>query len=49
MIGWLSFYAGLSMVSAAVLWPMLRMPPVMLVPSLVGDVPNATFDYGGLV
>jgi hypothetical protein len=47
MIVQLAAIFGLSAVSFAVLWPMLRMP-VMLMPSLAGDVPNATFDYRGL-
>lgn len=49
MIPWLIFYTVLPLVCSAALWPMLRMPAVMLTPSVAGDVPNATFDFGGLV
>lgn len=48
MSAWLAFYAGLAATSWAIVWPMLRMPPLFVPPRVIASMPNATFDYGGL-
>jgi len=51
MVVWLAFYFALSLTSAAVLYPMLRMPRPKLgrVPEVMyAEVPVATYDSRGL-
>jgi hypothetical protein len=47
-VTWIALHVGLSLASAAVLWPMLRAPRFpWTAPELVFDVPVATFDSRG--